>query len=1814
MEGFEPVDQRPSTSSSRPGSSVHTAGTMVDWEYGRHEVPEEDARALLKGFFEFTRAQALEERELAAECLQLEMEECGLWHQILASDHTTSRSRVSILEPEHEVAEKEGEAFLSASPSGVQEGPDDEFDDAYISNDGCCVYEGGWPLEKAYLYAEPGQPGKCHPVGEVPDLFRVVSSEGVWAYYNDSEQYIMQVKLSFSASSEVAPGPRTKVLEHTPTPSETTYEVTVRPEETEILLFGTAVNATNRTVRLPVTSSFHNPYVAKADQRHMEELNALTALAVASPASGGSSVLDACDPAKAIFFIDPEFPPVYVSICRPNDSEYLWPVPWRRPAEYLSAKDAEDVRLFRGEVKAADPALGAGRNEYLCSAARIVAEAPEWIHWIFRHPVSPEAGREERAKHAFRVTLLYEGWWDTALVDDYLPASKKGPTFGRCEYDLRKIWYPLLEKAYAKMAGSYAAIQRGTVWEAMQLLRGCPVSVVDGAQWEHCRAGTTKADQANRDALFSLLERHLHRGHMVLLTAPETGPSSWRGFSLGLSFGSACVVTRMVQHESLRLLQVRSAALTPLAWDGRWCTESISWKQEPEVAARCHMSQGNYDAVWMEWAEALAMFAGGGACHTGRHGTRFDYRVQGSFDGGEPSVCLKIDVSEPMEAYFILTQRLPRRAEDAALAPIALGIGSVGTNRMATPLWFSSQDPDAPTPASSAELHKGLPKQPALLTASSVAVRCRLEPGHGPYCVIPWTSATWAVPYTIGVLPDTGRGDAMRGSFFALDSPARFFAGDTIPLEDRLEAGVKANCQRREAWVVANEAAPQPVEDSGAPCFGPPMRCIFQRNGRTTSNSVMLKYPERERVGETAAVCANARRLLHLYHDMKPYQLHSTEAQDLARRIHFIPFSLLLNSCAATPLMGTPYPLTDNAAAAQHLQLLPLALVPPPPDAVDRQLCLAGDVIVLSLPAGLQLYRRREGSTVVWEHCGTRCDDCFRHAYACSSMDPFFSSRGAAHASRLYRYVCVTAGNEECGHSVSVTSATSSFAHHHELHGTNPIARCALAPITAVGAAMFHHSPFAASLDEAGHLAIFDIDRSVAQLVMRPGEGAAEAYTLNAPGAGRAALQILLHGPCTSRGCTWCRSPQARGMPLTVHVLHRAEDKQSVVLRQLHVCWTSQRAVLHSDTELYAARVDPTCPSAQCAHSLSLASAGGDALAVQLIAGDVHLFHGCAGLPLPLPLPMRNVVQWLPVGVASLHLPRSSARPPTLEPQEAWDCAVAVTGTGAVLLVGAPPAAAAPEAELWDAKAEMDRWLDEEEGEKAKALSTTSGSRQLPSAPAYTALAELLTPQQYRTAYGGMDLADPPRGRALPRVLFYEPQRRQLYLQCAGGGRVAVCLPLQREAAPPAPRDPLRSAVAAQGKAAFSWGLARSLAGAILRASAPPQLYPEAPRQKPTARQEGVNPWSTPPEPPLPPSQPPHAAVFPPSLDLSLAPSRPPPERRPPGSPARLRQLHCLRRPDLDPDPAAIHRAVVGLAAPRRLVTVLEPMGRDRVEWAWREAHNAAVTRRFAALEEERDGLPLQGSRAANAVFPALEGERTAGLGCASRGFSSAYEALMATPADDAEALSLGCYLCSFREGDAALTAPAPFVRRLQDADRIEYEVQDMVLRQAAELRSLEPHETVIMVEVQERAPSEECGWRQLRYCDVEGRTVDWKRWCADADGAKKGVWVWTTDEAPLYRGRRRTTAVALQGWSLGPWRYAIAWPPGEPLSAVPWVRRPAAAAAASFSVRHRILSRRRAHVERQRLWALRRLQHREEVRLLREELLAAEPAEHPAA
>ncbi|AIO00631.1 calpain-like cysteine peptidase, putative [Leishmania panamensis] len=772
------ASHRVSTSLALQGNlsaSEITSDDSGDFAFLTSDVRDADAYDLIRHYILYCKQQEKELEELEEECARLEAEQQHLYSAAIAAAMTRGISQASAtntLSPSNSNGVAATAASVSTTRGVSSLVARDEFGEAHIDPLKVCPYLNPYDAAcklQPYRYGQPTVVGCYTPVFKSGSLYRCTAADGSWLFYNDSQQYTMHVKYIVGASSVITAGPHASV--HQRASGEYETQVMVWPQETEVLLVGEVNGFKNRSTAVPVDFSYTNPHAtastvsARALLNHFayqtgkSSVSLLTTEDVleccATQGSKWTAAVAAEGSSDGQHFVDPGFPPCSASLYRKGvDDLFLWDIPWRRPFEYLPATQRSEACLFARAVLPTDPCAGEGGDAYLCSAACSLAEYPTHVVRIFRHPVSTDAGSRERAAGAYRVTLNHGGWWTSTVVDSYLPASLKGPDLGRCSHDLRKLWYPLLEKAYAKLHGSYAAIQCGDPLEALQDLTGYPTFRFD-EEWAAVAQDSTGACASKptsyspqSEQLFVFLEEVHQRGYLVCLSLPDDGPAESQAAQMGVVFGMSYTVLRLVRHGGSRLLQIRCPTLK-MDSSGLWYAKSALWQQEPHLAALCGVDgdgRPEEASLWLDWSEALAMFEGGGVCCC-RWDWAHDCRVRGSFTDGIPSFVLEVRVDDssedasPVEAYCILSQEddrgIPADHPHRALRPLMLSVSSRRSENEGCD--DAGSDPPADQRirhvcSTNPDIHT---EQLSFILGRDTALRVTFQPSVHPYYVIP---------------------------------------------------------------------------------------------------------------------------------------------------------------------------------------------------------------------------------------------------------------------------------------------------------------------------------------------------------------------------------------------------------------------------------------------------------------------------------------------------------------------------------------------------------------------------------------------------------------------------------------------------------------------------------------------------------------------------------------------------------------------------------------------------------------------------------------------------------------------------------------------------------------------------------------------------------------------------------------------------------------------------------------------------------------------------------------------------------------------
>ena len=161
---------------------------------------------------------------------------------------------------------------------------------------------------------------------------------------------------------------------------------------------------------------------------------------------------------------DPDFPPHISSLFDPENDEgkietYKL-IQWRRVAEIF-----KKPAIFTDGVTPNDIKQGMLGDCYFLSALSSMAENPENIMERFQTRTINKAG-------IYMMTFYINGVLTPVIVDDFMP-TRAGRLCFASSVD-NELWVCLLEKAWAKLYGTYARIEGGDPAFAAVHLEGAP--------------------------------------------------------------------------------------------------------------------------------------------------------------------------------------------------------------------------------------------------------------------------------------------------------------------------------------------------------------------------------------------------------------------------------------------------------------------------------------------------------------------------------------------------------------------------------------------------------------------------------------------------------------------------------------------------------------------------------------------------------------------------------------------------------------------------------------------------------------------------------------------------------------------------------------------------------------------------------------------------------------------------------------------------------------------------------------------------------------------------------------------------------------------------------------------------------------------------------------------------------------------------------------------------------------------------------------------------------------------------------------------
>ncbi|CAD8099985.1 unnamed protein product [Paramecium sonneborni] len=283
---------------------------------------------------------------------------------------------------------------------------------------------------------------------------------------------------------------------------------------------------------------------------------------------------------QQFLFLDEQFPPNQSSISKvPNNSSFTSRnIVWKRPKEFLQP---DQINLF-DTIDPKDVIQGELGNCYFLSSLSALAQVPQIIERLFQN------NKEYQQNGLYRISMVKNGILEEIIIDDYIPCVQAGPIFSRVRGN--KLWVILLEKAYAKLYGSYDSIGQGDPLIALKDLTGAPSEIF---QIEHA------------NSCWEFMEKNNNKKYIqTASTKKDCGDNKGIVSSKCYSILDLQIVVGS-DEQTDKIIKIRNP-WGQYEWSGDWSDKSAKWTHD--LIERFQVQQEDDGIFWMSIKDFITNF------------------------------------------------------------------------------------------------------------------------------------------------------------------------------------------------------------------------------------------------------------------------------------------------------------------------------------------------------------------------------------------------------------------------------------------------------------------------------------------------------------------------------------------------------------------------------------------------------------------------------------------------------------------------------------------------------------------------------------------------------------------------------------------------------------------------------------------------------------------------------------------------------------------------------------------------------------------------------------------------------------------------------------------------------------------------------------------------------------------------------------------------------------------------------------------------------------------------------------------------------
>jgi hypothetical protein len=348
----------------------------------------------------------------------------------------------------------------------------------------------------------------------------------------------------------------------------------------------------------PTPSSSSEPSPVGSMAMIAKEITASVAAGLANDSLSWSEVLQRGRERRTLFTDDEFRPGPHLQHVAHQSQTH-----WKRVKDILGTKPMQVL----GRIGPNDVTQGQLGDCWLLASFSCLAERPERITKLFSGVTFDSDGIPDvPLSSCYEVNLFTMGLPHRVRIDDYFPCRISSGSPFYASSITNALWVMILEKAFAKMYGSYRALASGWQYEAFHDLTGYPAQ-----KWQ---LDVLRANRSSADLTWKRLCRYSKENFMMSLSTEGTDKWTEHGMDpkedAGLVAGHAYSLLSATElKDGRRLVQIRNP-WGRFEWKGDWSDSSSTWTPEVERELGLTREQrlSEDGSFWMTYDDLLHHF------------------------------------------------------------------------------------------------------------------------------------------------------------------------------------------------------------------------------------------------------------------------------------------------------------------------------------------------------------------------------------------------------------------------------------------------------------------------------------------------------------------------------------------------------------------------------------------------------------------------------------------------------------------------------------------------------------------------------------------------------------------------------------------------------------------------------------------------------------------------------------------------------------------------------------------------------------------------------------------------------------------------------------------------------------------------------------------------------------------------------------------------------------------------------------------------------------------------------------------------------